>query len=31
MTRTQVSLNLAIFICMGLPGFAQIDLSGSWA
>jgi len=31
MTRNQISLNVAILLCMGLPALAQIDLSGSWA
>jgi len=31
MTRNQISLNMAILFCMGLPALAQIDLSGSWA
>src|ERR1051326_8170389 len=30
MTRNQISLAVAIFICTGFPAFAQIDLSGSW-
>ena len=31
MTRNQISLNVAILLCIGLPALAQIDLSGSWA
>ena len=30
MTRNRVSLTLAMFLCVGLPALAQIDLSGSY-
>src|SRR5256886_13197861 len=31
MTRNQICLTVAIFLCQGFPALAQIDLSGSWA
>jgi hypothetical protein len=31
MTRNKNTLRLAMFLCLGFPALAQIDLSGSWA
>jgi hypothetical protein len=31
MTRNRITLQLAMFLCLGFPALAQIDLSGSWA
>lgn len=31
MTRTQITVSLAMFVWAGLPAMAQVDLSGSWA
>jgi hypothetical protein len=31
MTRTNITFTSALFLCVGLPAMAEIDLSGSWA
>jgi len=31
MTRTQITLIVALLLCQGVPALAQVDLSGSWA
>ena len=30
MTFNKTSAQLALFLCLGLPAVAQVDLSGSW-
>ena len=31
MTRNPIGRYVAMFLCLGFPALAQIDLSGSWA
>jgi hypothetical protein len=31
MTHNKITFRLAMFLCLGFPALAQIDLSGSWA